>query len=515
MGATTVDVDVIFAYPHGVQDVKVHVGSGGDMVDAAIYNASVLNNANYGLGNFSAHITDLIPNTTYYYYYEYINGPSSQRSEVKSFTTLSSAEVSIHDYLAISDGIYYYFSPSANVKNYYFRTYADDKLPSSDDAIVSDLKSNGLEMKMKIDGGNEGYSYNLKVNTKYTACVVSFDASNKQGVLVKKEIYTKPSTNQPLITIAVNSISGSSITCSTVKNGYCSSYVLRGNINLPDDHLSRPDIYWAAKCYDDYKLSKNIHTQNYTNVTWNGGFSNSCVVYTLGFSSSGVNSGVISKQFFNTNTESSALAVFASSGVTSTSQSYTSLAVSATISDNGGSEVTERGFCWSTTTNPTISNSKVSLGLGTGSFSTTITGLTSGTTYYVRAYATNAAGISYTGTASFATYFQPTYAVFASSGVTCTSKEFTSISNTSLTLSANISSNGGSVVTSRGFCWSQTRVSPEIGNSDYVVVGSGNGTFSSTITGLRADALFYVRAFAVNSVGVTYTSSVLLYTPKN
>lgn len=66
-----------------------------------------------------------------------------------------------------------------------------------------------------------------------------------------------------------------------------------------------------------------------------------------------------------------------------------------TISSDGGSAVTARGVCWNTAPNPTVSNNKTTDGTGTGTFTSAISGLTTGTTYYVRAYATNTMGTSY------------------------------------------------------------------------------------------------------------------------
>lgn len=66
-----------------------------------------------------------------------------------------------------------------------------------------------------------------------------------------------------------------------------------------------------------------------------------------------------------------------------------------TISSDNGSAVTARGVCWNTSANPTIANNKTTDGTGTGAFTSAISGLTTGTTYYVRAYATNAMGTSY------------------------------------------------------------------------------------------------------------------------
>ncbi|HDP55581.1 MAG TPA: hypothetical protein ENN24_07895 [Bacteroidetes bacterium] len=74
------------------------------------------------------------------------------------------------------------------------------------------------------------------------------------------------------------------------------------------------------------------------------------------------------------------------------------------ITDDGGATVTARGVCWSTSQNPTISDSKTEDGTGAGSFTSSISGLTPNTTYYVRAYATNSAGTGYGSTMSFTTF---------------------------------------------------------------------------------------------------------------
>lgn len=73
------------------------------------------------------------------------------------------------------------------------------------------------------------------------------------------------------------------------------------------------------------------------------------------------------------------------------------------ITSDGGAPVTVRGACWNTTPNPTIANNKTSYGTGTGSFVSSLTGLTANTTYYLRAYATNSAGTAYGSTMTFTT----------------------------------------------------------------------------------------------------------------
>ena len=73
------------------------------------------------------------------------------------------------------------------------------------------------------------------------------------------------------------------------------------------------------------------------------------------------------------------------------------------VTADGGATVTARGICWSTSQNPTLSDSHTTDGTGTGSFTSAMTGLTANTTYYVRAYATNSAGTAYGEQVSFTT----------------------------------------------------------------------------------------------------------------
>lgn len=73
------------------------------------------------------------------------------------------------------------------------------------------------------------------------------------------------------------------------------------------------------------------------------------------------------------------------------------------VTDENGAAVTAKGVCWSTSQNPTTADDCTANGTGTGSYSSTITGLAGGTLYYVRAYATNSSGTSYGEENSFTT----------------------------------------------------------------------------------------------------------------
>jgi uncharacterized protein (TIGR02145 family) len=74
-----------------------------------------------------------------------------------------------------------------------------------------------------------------------------------------------------------------------------------------------------------------------------------------------------------------------------------------TITNTGVSNVTQRGVVWGITPNPTTTNSSTNDGIGSGSFTSNLIGLTANTTYYVRAYATNSAGTAYGNEVSFTT----------------------------------------------------------------------------------------------------------------
>ncbi len=83
--------------------------------------------------------------------------------------------------------------------------------------------------------------------------------------------------------------------------------------------------------------------------------------------------------------------------------SLTGAASGGNVITDGGSSVTVRGVCWSTTVNPVASGNHTTDGAGTGIFTSTITGLSANTTYHVRAYATNANGTYYGDDITFTT----------------------------------------------------------------------------------------------------------------
>ena len=169
------------------------------------------------------------------------------------------------------------------------------------------------------------------------------------------------------------------------------------------------------------------------------------------------------------------------------------------VTNDGGETVTARGVCWSTSHNPTVSGSHASSGTGTGTFRVNMTGLTAGTTYYVRAYAVNSQGTAYGSEVSFTTQVEVTLP-------TVTTSQVTNITRTTATGGGNVTNSGNATVSERGLCWS-TSHNPTVSGS-HASSSTGTGAFTLNMTGLTAGTTYYVRAYAVNSQGTSYGSEV-------
>ncbi|MCX6257884.1 MAG: hypothetical protein NTW49_08325 [Bacteroidia bacterium] len=90
---------------------------------------------------------------------------------------------------------------------------------------------------------------------------------------------------------------------------------------------------------------------------------------------------------------------------------------------------------------------------------------------------------------------------------TVTTDSITSITQTSATIEANVSSDGGEFVVSRGICWNTTG-SPTLSNSHMYNNYTGLGNFTCNMTGLANNTLYYVRTFAANNIGITYGNEI-------
>jgi hypothetical protein len=163
------------------------------------------------------------------------------------------------------------------------------------------------------------------------------------------------------------------------------------------------------------------------------------------------------------------------------------------ITDSDGLDVIARGVCWSTNPNPTIRDSHTTDGIGSGSFTSSITNLEVNTTYFVRAYATTDVGTGYGNPVSFTTL---------AGTPTLTTADITNIGSSWAFCGGSITDCGGLDVIARGVCWS-TSPHPTI-NDNNTSNGSDIGNYSSYITGLHVSTTYYVRAYASTTAGTGY-----------
>ena len=167
------------------------------------------------------------------------------------------------------------------------------------------------------------------------------------------------------------------------------------------------------------------------------------------------------------------------------------------ISSDGGAIVTRSGICWSTNENPTLNDKYTSEGIGIGSFIHEIKDLMGSTTYYVRAYAINNAGLAYGNQVSFVTgppVLSTLTTIAARSGE----------SGTTIICGGNVESNGGAIITSTGLCCSTVPgFNPET-ETEFTIKQNGSGSFTGTITGLTPGTKYYIKAYVENSVGKAY-----------
>jgi len=174
-----------------------------------------------------------------------------------------------------------------------------------------------------------------------------------------------------------------------------------------------------------------------------------------------------------------------------TSITATAATLNGSLNPNG--LATSYHFEYGTSTSYGYSTSTISAGSGTSNISVNanITGLITGTTYHFRLVAVNSDGTS-----------NGNDLTFIPGGALLTTTAATSITQTSAVSGGTITSDGGSAITARGVCWATT--ANPVATGLHTTDGTGTGTFTSTITGLSANTVYHVRAYATNANGTFY-----------
>ncbi|MBR4218598.1 MAG: T9SS type A sorting domain-containing protein [Bacteroidales bacterium] len=185
---------------------------------------------------------------------------------------------------------------------------------------------------------------------------------------------------------------------------------------------------------------------------------------------------------------------------------YKEVAVEGKIEDEGFAVITEKGFCYSTSNpQPDITDSKFVCEASGNAFTAHITGLLPNTLYYVRAFATNAAGTGYSDTLSFSTTALPDLP-------TIETRAPENVLQTSAVLNGLLRRNGGDDIAEMGFCLSKDVAEPTMEDQKVLLDSPVIGKFSVAVEDLTPGTTYYVRAFATNTAGTAYGDVVPMTT---
>ena len=177
-------------------------------------------------------------------------------------------------------------------------------------------------------------------------------------------------------------------------------------------------------------------------------------------------------------------------GITSTSATLV-----ADVTDHGGETASEVGFYYSLEETVDIETAvKVTKNYAGSAFSTTLSGLSIFTTYYVKAYAVNSAGVAYSKVTEFKTLADvPVVTTVGASEV----------NSGGALLSGTVDTDNGARITERGFVWMQGDGTPTT-DSHRLEASGTTGDYTATLSGLEPNKTYSFRAYAINSVGTSY-----------
>lgn len=210
--------------------------------------------------------------------------------------------VEVEHYFTLSDGIFFYFKPSAGVSYYFWDFWKANEVPSSEEKIINSLLLDGV--RVEVDGGEEeGYGYNLQPNTLYKYYILAYNKDKVRGrQLISGEITTSSNVNQPVATIELTSSVKDTVFLKVKRNSYCSSYYMSGVKNITATLKEKPDIWWAANYLYDSILKGETqdisHTSDFNGKWWGWPLVTDDIILTWGKNAKGELSGVVTKKEF-------------------------------------------------------------------------------------------------------------------------------------------------------------------------------------------------------------------------
>ena len=179
----------------------------------------------------------------------------------------------------------------------------------------------------------------------------------------------------------------------------------------------------------------------------------------------------------------------------------TSATCGGTITNEGSGTVVERGVCWSKGITPTTVDSRTIEGGGAGSFLSNMTNLDVTTTYYVRAYAMNEAGVGYGMVMSFTTLGQVS---------TAATQTATGVTSTTAILNGVINPNNLSTIVTFEY-GTTTDYGQTIPATQSPITGNSSTNVTAELSGLLPGTNYFFRIKTINTLGTTF-GSVLSFT---
>ncbi|AWH83627.1 hypothetical protein HYN59_00185 [Flavobacterium album] len=308
--------------------------------------------SNLSGGNFSVTLSSLAPNTTYFYRTYATNATGTTYSSPQgTFTTLTTP-VSLP----------YSQSFETATTDFAFGTTGTNKW------VIGTGTQNGGTKSMYISNNGSSYAYTISGATTtgtYADLVVDLSAATAA-------------------TLSFDWKSGGELSGSTVYD-YAEVYINNGGADIL---ISSPLEFYGSTTFQNKQILLNSYV-------------GSVVKLRFKWVNDGSGGTGVPIAIDNLSIVASSRPVLTTAAISNLT--YNAVTSGGTITNAGGSAITARGVVYATTANPTLSNSSVSAGTGSGTFTSTITGLTDNTTYYVRAYATNATGTSYGNEVTFTT----------------------------------------------------------------------------------------------------------------
>lgn len=168
---------------------------------------------------------------------------------------------------------------------------------------------------------------------------------------------------------------------------------------------------------------------------------------------------------------------------------HESAIVHGEVTDDGGEAIIEGGFYLSSEPDPELTGTRMIKDYYGNDFHYKLTGLTPATSYYVKAFAVNAAGESLGEEISFTTNGAPT--VITSSVISLKFKL--------AEVGGDVTDDGGELITEKGIYWGGSS-NPEMSGTK-LQAGDGLGTFTASLTGLNPGTIYYYKAYAMNDAG--------------